>query len=571
MSRTFPDPSSVFVAAQARDVLQIGAWKLLWVVVLFGIYMVVAAYLDRPWLDVIGRIRLLSSDVRFVSINILVAAVSVGGLVVIVSQGVDSAAARWSFVVLLLAAVLPAVNGLAWIYDAVFRRLVAFHLLLLLAALSVFAMKRICALLALTPLQSWGLSIVAVALVAYSAPTWMERLLERWIFSRSGEMRAKLLSVATVPLDAATRLEAGTGILERLVKVLDSDGGILVLEATATEACAVRTIGRVETAPLGDTQAEISAYLASLPINGSPCPLENLPLKEQLRLLSCGVTLLCPLAARRREAILLLGPRRGWLYDDSTQRALAVFARGAGLALENLTLANARAHAEKLAALGGAAARIAHEIRNPLTAARSLVQLMAAEPQSDGLGEPTLKELDRIKGLVTDLLLFARRDDLHMEDVVELPALCRDAVDQLSFLVEEASIEVEIDLVPTAVRGDRERLLQVLGNLCRNAIEALREGDGPRRLRVRCGSANGGAFVEVWDNGPGIAAEHLVRLFEPFRTTKSSGTGLGLAIARGIVEAHGGRLSATSEPGKETSFRVELASARGTQSTSSST
>jgi signal transduction histidine kinase len=374
-------------------------------------------------------------------------------------------------------------------------------------------------------------------------------------------MRARILSVADVPLEAGTRLEAGTGILERLVRALDSEGGILLLEATPTEPCAVRAVGRVEVAPLGDSHAQVDEYLASLPINGAPCPVEHLPLKDQLHLLSCGVTLLCPLEARRREAVLLLAPRRGWLYDDSTLRALAVFARQAGLALENLTLADARAHGEKLAALGGAAARIAHEIRNPLTAARSLVQLMAETPQSDGLGEPTLRELDRIKGLVDDLLLFARRDDLRAEDVVELPHLCREALEQLSALVEEASVEVEIELLPSAVHGDRERLLQVLGNLCRNSIEALREGDGPRRLRVRCGGANGAAFVEVWDNGPGIAAEHLARLFEPFRTTKSSGTGLGLAIARGIVEAHGGRLTATSEPGRETAFRLDLLSA----------
>jgi signal transduction histidine kinase len=566
-----PSASSVFVPAEARQVLDMGARKVLGVTVLFGVYMVIGSWIDLPWLRVIGRIRLMNSDARFTWINILVAALGVVGVCVITTSGVDSAAARWSFVVILLGAILPAVNGLAWIYDAVFRRLAAFHLLLVAFALVVFAVQRLGATVALTTAQSWTMTIGALALVAVSAPPWIDRILERWPFARSGETRARLLPIAIAPLETTTRLEAATQMLERLVEVLAGEGGILVLEAAAAEPPALRSIGRVDPSVLGERHTDVARYLDSLPLDGSPCRIENLPLKDQLRLLSCGVTLICPLEARRREATLLLGPRRGWLFDDSTLRALAVFARQAALALENLTLANARAHGEKLAALGGAAARIAHEIRNPLTAARSLVQLMAAEPQSDGLGEPTLKELDRIKGLVNDLLLFARRDDLRAEEVVELPALCREAVDQLAFLVEEGSIEVEVDLVPTAVRGDRERLLQVLGNLCRNAIEALREGAGPRRLRVRCGSANGAAFVEVSDNGPGIAAEHLARLFEPFRTTKGSGTGLGLAIARGIVEAHGGRLSATSEPGEETSFRVELAAARDAQPTSITT
>jgi signal transduction histidine kinase len=573
--RGSPSPASVFVPSEAREVVDLGAWKVLWVVVLFGVYMVVGSALDRPWLKLIGRIRLMDSDARFTWINVVVAAVSVAGLVVVTTQGVASAAARWSFVAILVAAVLPAVNGLAWIYDAVFRRLVAFHLLLAAAALAVLGMKQICALLALTPMQSGVLSIGAVALVAVSAPGWMDRILERWLFPRSGEMRARMLAIAAVPLEATTRLDAGARVLERLVDVLDGEGGIVVLEATATEPFALHELGRVDASVLGERHADVARYLDSLPLDGSPHRIENLPLKDQLHLLSCGVTLLCPLEGRRREATILLGPRRGWLYDDSTLNALAVFARQAGLALENLALANARAHGEKLVALGGAAARIAHEIRNPLTAARSLVQIMGSQPESDGLGEPAIKELDRIGALVSDLLLFARRDDLRTAEEVELPAVCREAAERIAPLAVEASVAVETELSSSVVRADRDRLLQVLANLCRNGVEALGESTRPRRLVIRCGSANGAGFVEVSDNGPGIAADDLARLFEPFHTTKSSGTGLGLAIARGIVEAHGGRLTASSDPGRATTFRVELtavsASAKSAQSSTTTT
>jgi signal transduction histidine kinase len=112
----------------------------------------------------------------------------------------------------------------------------------------------------------------------------------------------------------------------------------------------------------------------------------------------------------------------------ATVDALRVFASQAGLALENLALVSARAHAEKLAALGEAAARIAHEIRNPLSAARSLVQLAG---EADGVAQltaPAVTELDRIGQLVTDLLAFARRDEAITRGRVDLSAVCRTAL-----------------------------------------------------------------------------------------------------------------------------------------------
>src|SRR5262249_47256607 len=144
--------------------------------------------------------------------------------------------------------------------------------------------------------------------------------------------------------------------------------------------------------------------------------------------------------------------------------------RNVGLALENLSLLEARlaaertlAHHEKLAALGEAAARIAHEIRNPLTAARSLVQLAG---RSDGVGEladPALGELDRIGRLVTDLLAFARPDDVRRRDAVDLAGVCRDALAQVRTLAVASDVTIESTLPSSgvAVHGDHDRLVQV--------------------------------------------------------------------------------------------------------------
>ena len=370
---------------------------------------------------------------------------------------------------------------------------------------------------------------------------------------------ARPTSVSELPRSTpATRAAAAVHLLRRVVEVLDSEGGLLILPAAATEPPGVEAVGRVDPGPLGATSGDAVRSVADLGLGGIPHPIETLALAHQLRLLACGVVFVCPLAGRRTEATLLLGPRRGWLYDVATVQALRVFASHAGLALENLALATERAHAEKLAALGEAAARIAHEIRNPLAAARSYVQQLGASDGADGLVEPAVDELDRIGRLVSDLLDFARRDELRARDDVDLAAVCRQAIEQTASLAAARAVEIETELASATVSADRDRLVQVVANLCRNALEALGGREPPRRLAVRCAAEGISGVVEVRDNGPGIPADELPRLFEPFRTTKSSGTGLGLPIARRIVDAHGGRVAVESAPGARTVFRVEL-------------
>src|SRR5262249_59333382 len=117
--------------------------------------------------------------------------------------------------------------------------------------------------------------------------------------------------------------------------------------------------------------------------------------------------------------------------------------------------------------------RIAQEIRNPLTAARSLVQQVEEARGAEGLVEPAIGELDRIGRLVTDLLAFARRDESLGRSEVDVPAVCRHAIEQTAPLAAPHAITFDTELTDTTVRGDRERLTQVIANLCRNAIAAL--------------------------------------------------------------------------------------------------
>ncbi len=238
---------------------------------------------------------------------------------------------------------------------------------------------------------------------------------------------------------------------------------------------------------------------------------------------------------------------------------LALVLDGTELLARAVAVERSLAHAEKLAAIGELAARIAHEIRNPVTAARSLAQQLARASASADDAEPAaliLTELERVERQVAALLRFARQDEFRF-DAVSLDDLVRATVETFRPRLESAGVDMQLALAGSVVaRADRERLRQVLINLFENALDALAGVPAPRRLAVTLGSTNGTATLRVTDNGLGAPADALPQLFEPFFTQKAHGTGLGLAIVKRTVEAHGGRV--TAEPGREAGLAVTI-------------
>jgi signal transduction histidine kinase len=216
---------------------------------------------------------------------------------------------------------------------------------------------------------------------------------------------------------------------------------------------------------------------------------------------------------------------------------------------------------EKQADLSELSSTIAHEIRNPIAAAKSLVQQMGEDPSSVEnveYAKVAIDELDRVERRISHLLKYAKEEDYTFAPV-NLASVVDASLTQMRSKLDGAKIAAVRNYItgPT-VKADAEKLQQVFTNVLDNAVDALAQVPEGRRIELFIENGSGQATVRVRDNGCGIGPEKLDRIFNPFFTTKEKGTGLGMAISRKIVEAHQGRIDAASEVGRGTEFVVTL-------------
>ena len=219
-------------------------------------------------------------------------------------------------------------------------------------------------------------------------------------------------------------------------------------------------------------------------------------------------------------------------------------------------------HKEKLASMGQLAAGVAHEINNPLGtihlyAGELRKELPADDPRRDDLAV-ILRETDRCKTIVGDLLNFARQQEVLAQST-DVHDLLEQAIAAVRPHPQFEQIMIQRDYamgLPT-IEADPAQLLQVFVNLLNNAAEAI-EGAGTIRLTTRL--AGSSVVVNVADTGCGMPEENLGRLFTPFFTTKGPGrgTGLGLSIVYGIIKMHRGQITVQSRVGEGTTFTVTL-------------
>jgi signal transduction histidine kinase len=222
--------------------------------------------------------------------------------------------------------------------------------------------------------------------------------------------------------------------------------------------------------------------------------------------------------------------------------------------------------AERLAAVGRVSAQVAHEVRNPLSSIGLNVemlgdQLAAAQfasvddaREAKELLASVTREVDRLTEITEDYLRLARLPPPVLRDA-DLIEILSGVLDFAGEELERAGITVERSLPAGRLRlkADEGQLRQVFLNLVRNAREAMAAGG---TLAVSAERRGDELVTTVRDTGAGITAEVQGRLFEPFFTTKQGGTGLGLSLSRQIVDAHGGRITVESHPGRGTAFHL---------------
>lgn len=242
---------------------------------------------------------------------------------------------------------------------------------------------------------------------------------------------------------------------------------------------------------------------------------------------------------------------------------------------ERRRLEEARLQAERLATIGAMSAKLAHEIRNPLSSV--LLNLELARDELDTLSQQSgdavtecrslLKSIEgevrRIQRVTEDYLQFARLPKARRERI-HLNELLAQGLSFLQSLFDATNVELRTDLDPNLppIEADENQLWQAILNLIRNAIEAMPNG-GVLTISTQKNS-EGMVLLTIRDTGKGMSDAEQQKIFHPFFSTKTGGTGLGLPLTQQIITEHEGRIRCESAPGAGTTFYIELKPARGT-------
>jgi signal transduction histidine kinase len=286
-----------------------------------------------------------------------------------------------------------------------------------------------------------------------------------------------------------------------------------------------------------------------------------------------GLEVAVPLRTNRSllGCVLIGRTLSGDAFSREDLQLLATLGNSAAVALDNARLSDELetshrlvARASRLSAVGTLAAGVAHEIRNPMVAVQTFLQLLPERLHDDefvnAFRRLSLGELGRIGRLIEELLHLTR-SPVHAPEPCAVRPLVEDVLTLLDPQARRAGVRFRIaDEGVPPVAADTGRLKQVFMNLLLNAVQASPPG-GTVAVTVRSGElidGRSGCRVEVQDDGPGIPPERRDDIFTPFFTTKDAGSGLGLAVAHQVVTEHGGEITFTSDGETGTTFVVTL-------------
>jgi C4-dicarboxylate-specific signal transduction histidine kinase len=255
----------------------------------------------------------------------------------------------------------------------------------------------------------------------------------------------------------------------------------------------------------------------------------------------------------------------GAIQDITRQRMAEAKANDDDVRMRKLQ--NELAHANRLATVGQLSAALSHEVRQPLgsvvASGKAGMNWLAAEPPDLQAANRALERIlsgaHRAAEILDRTKMYARTTGLVREPVA-INSIIADTVALLSVEARQRDILIEVDLEETVAMpmADRVQVQQVVMNLTVNAMDALTETEGVKRITVRSRNGCSGVEVTVADTGPGVDPADRDGIFEAFHTTKTHGLGMGLAICRSIVEAHGGRIGVDPIEPRGCAFNFDL-------------
>jgi signal transduction histidine kinase len=414
-------------------------------------------------------------------------------------------------------------------------------------------------------------STVIVGLVAaVLVPTLQQALetqVQRAIFAHRYDYRLRLRAFATELVHVLDERDLVRRLGASLTELLEIEGCEIFLRDERTRQLLRRY-------PEGEAPDEIDpAVVASLESLAEPVLAVELEARrreaaELFRRREWAVGMPLRVKDRLTGLVALHRNRDLHIFSGEDLAILTGVASAASVALENARLSRelrrsetALERANRLSSIGTLAAGIAHEIRNPLTAVKTFLDLLPQRIDDQefvlGFRELSLNELKRVTNLITDLLAFGKGTSAERR-AVDVGPTVEQVVRLLDSTARKRDVRLELRVAPGTAPAwaDPDQLKQIVLNLVLNAIEASPLG-GTVVVGITV-EARDHLTLEVRDEGAGIPREQLESIFHPFFTTKEQGTGLGLSLVHQMVIEHGGDIGVESEPGRGTTFRVTL-------------
>jgi len=267
------------------------------------------------------------------------------------------------------------------------------------------------------------------------------------------------------------------------------------------------------------------------------------------------------------EFMIVLGEKlSGDIFTSEDIKLLQTISDQTAIAVKNARLYIDKLRSDRLASIGMISATFAHEIKNPLTSIKTFAQLLP-ERHSDtefreNFSRIVIDGVNRIDGLIKDLLDFSsgkisvEMSTLNVTGLMD--NIINEVVTQLQLKNKKISIEKDYENIEVNMSGDGKRLRQAFANIILNGCQAIPDTRDDGKIRVSINPVEENVGITIADNGDGIPLEDVLRIFEPFFSTKTIGAGLGLAITKKIIEDHYGKIEVDSILKKGTTFRITL-------------